>query len=212
MVGVDSAGGDEAEVIAHFYHVYAGGQWLEPVREHCRALLDHGLYAALDEFYVGLVGSQEQISEAVGYIRGLGLDPVVVARSWEGWEQETLRQLQGWARQADGICLYAHTKSAHDPSDINVDWRKSMCFYNVVRWQPAIEGLGGEFDTAGCHWLDSMYGGNYWWATAAYLRTLPPLLYVSRWDAEGWIATGEGNRVKDLNPGHPGHRRFVLSW
>jgi hypothetical protein len=209
---VDSVGDDEVEVIAHFYHVYSGGQWLQPVEEHCDALLQHGLYQQLDAMYVGLVGPEGESRRAVGYMRRRGLDPVVVTRSWEGWEQETLRHVQPWARQADGICLYAHTKSAHDPSDINVDWRKSMCFYNVVRWQPAIEGLGSEFDTAGCHWLGDMYGGNYWWATAAYLRTLPPLEYESRWHAEGWISKGEGNRVKDLNPGHPGSRRFVLSW
>jgi hypothetical protein len=38
------------------------------------------------------------------------------------------------------------------------------------------------------------------------------LEYESRWHAEGWISKGEVNRVKDLNPGHPGQRRFVLEW
>jgi len=198
--------------LSHFYHVYAAGHWLEPVAEHCSALLDHGLYAALDEFYVGLVGSQEQIREAVGYIRGRGLDPVVVSRSWSGWEQETLRHVQPWAEQADGLCLYAHTKSAHDPSAINVPWRQSMCFYSVVQWQRAVEGVGVDWDTAGSHWLGDMYGGNYWWSTAAYLLSLPPLEWDSRWHAEGWIARGGQHRAKDLNPGHPGERKFVTSW
>jgi hypothetical protein len=199
-------------VIAHFYHVYAAGDWREPVEEHCTALLEHGLFAALDEFYIGMVGSVEQRQEVLRLVQGMGLDPVVVTGSWDGWEQETLRHVQPWARQADGVCFYAHTKSAWNPSQINCDWRRSMCYFNVVRWEETSAGVGVDFDVAGCHWLDTMFGGNYWWASTDWLRRLPALRWDSRWDAEGWVALGESPRVKDVNPGHPANREFVLSW
>jgi hypothetical protein len=47
-----------------------------------------------------------------------------------------------------------------------------------------------------------MFGGNFWWANANYLRTLPPLRYKDRFDAETWIGLGNP-LVHDLLPGWP---------
>lgn len=197
-------------MIAHWYHVYADGTWQEPVTEHLTALEDSGLANALDHLTVGIVGSPEN-REAVKATIGLEADWV---EADTGWEHVTLEPLHAWAKTTTGVVLYAHSKSAHDPSPINRAWRTSMCYWNVIRWRDQTARLDTH-DTAGCHWITDpehrFYGGNYWWATTAYLSRLPALEHRDRWCAEWWI--GEAHPIAhDANPGWPAHERFTTRW
>lgn len=199
--------------IAHFYHIYADGHWQDPVKEHIDALKQHGLYDSLDSFNIGFVGSNKNINSVHEYLKDNDIKYLTVASEPEGWEQVTMKHISRYAKNKNGFVMYAHTKGAHDPSPINIAWRKSMTYYNIVHWPTPAKLLAVGYDSVGCHWCnDAFWGGTYWWATTNYIRRLSALRYNDRWDAEHWIGQAEHKRLYDMNPGWPGFGLFTTSW
>jgi len=204
-------------VIRHVYHVYADGpDCSQAMLEHCDALHDSGLLDALaGRVYVGVVGSPDNRAEALEYLHSRGIRVDLVATADEGWEQVTLDWLRNEALRyptLDCPTLYAHTKGAANVSEINTSWRRSMTYWNVIRWRDTVRHLE-EADAVGCHWISDgrFFGGNYWWARNEYLATLPPLDYSSRYMAEVWIGS-EHQRPYDVVPGWPAFDRFTTTW
>lgn len=207
--------------VAHFFHLYSAGEWRDPLAEHLAAL-EVGGYDG--PFHVGLVGDPSQRAEALDELRWIR-PPDTVIEADTGWEQVTLHELHAYAQDHDGAVLYAHTKGAHDPSTVNIAWRRSMSWHLVRNWRACTTvlnpdhglGPGGEpYDAVGCHWLTPeefpghvdhaplpCFGGNFWTARCGYVRQLLPCADSCRHDAEGWIGTGNP-RVLDLYPGWPG--------
>jgi len=202
--------------LIHFYHVFADGNWEIPVNEHIAALKSHDLYKNLNKFYIGFVGNVANIDLAKQHITQK-CDFEVIKESPAGWEQETMKEIPSLIANKSANVLYAHTKSASDTSEINVAWRKSMTFFNIVKWKKA-SGKLKTYDTCGCHLVEDQttgvpfYGGTFWWATAKYLQTLPPIKENNRWDAELWIGQNPEAKHFDTNPGWPAHNLFTTSW
>lgn len=200
-------------MINHFYHIYADGSWQEPVEEHINALKKHGLADELNGFFIGLVGSEENRNSVIEKMKEYEIDFSVVSEAESGWEQVTMNKLYEFAQGNDGLIFYAHTKGAHDPSPINIAWRKSMCYFNVVMWKNTKAYFSiMDVDTIGCHWCNNAFwGGTYWWARAEYIRNLGYPKTEDRWKAEEWIGSGQP-KIVDLNPGWPSFQGFVTSW
>lgn len=200
----------------HIYHVFADGQWDVPAQEHFDALHRYGLYEQLDELYIGFVGSEDNVAAAERKISET-ITFTTVNRSLDGWEQETMRLIPSLIDNVDGYVFYAHTKGAWHISAFNDAWRRSMTYFNVVKWQDAVSCLN-NYDAYGCHIChaedtgDNYYGGTFWWATTDYLKTLPPVAEEHRWGAEGWIGTNKAVRQYDANPGWPNESIFRTKW
>lgn len=181
--------------IWHFYHIYADGDWKVPVETHLRALQQSGLAGRLDGLFFGLVGSESRRDDVMEVMPGM-----VVAQADTGWEQVTLEALDDFCQVEDGKILYAHTKGAWNNTDLSKTWRESMTFDCVMRWQEAVNALDKN-DVAGPYWLKSaepehrehefFFAGNFWWANASYIRTLPEIKNENRYQAEGWIGLGD---------------------
>jgi hypothetical protein len=100
-----------------------------------------------------------------------------------GWEEVTLRMVRDYARAHDGAVLYAHTKGASHANDACAEWREFMTKRVVSGWRRCVEALERGYDAVGCHWMElpdfptfpPHFSGNFWMASCAYLRTLPPL-------------------------------------
>lgn len=198
----------------HFYHVYAEGDWEEAANEHYTAIKEHGLGSRLEGIYLGIVGTDANREAVKKLTKSYDLDcqTHVRAEAPHAWEQLTLEALRRHCAVNDGNVLYAHTKSAANHTPINIGWRSSMCYYNVVKWEEAIQHLETA-DTVGCHWVnDAIWGGNYWWATARYIRRLPPLKHQNRYQAEEWIGSIANPLIYDMNPGWPDPKLFTTSW
>jgi hypothetical protein len=203
--------------LAHFYHVYADGNWAPMVHEHCGALRRYGLYDALDVWAVGFVGTPDNIAAARATLDGLAPGYEVVATSSEGWEQETLNPLWKWCRRrrAKGpraaLVGYGHTKGASRNDPIDQPWRRAMTYHNFVNWQRPVEALQNGTSIAGCYWhtggpssregygVGGMFGGNFWWTRADLLRQSPAPGMISRHYAEHWL--GQLCEVTPLIPG-----------
>jgi len=198
--------------VRNYHHVYAAGSWYVPLSEHLAAMRESGFGA---ELRVGIVGPNPD--PVIDFLHGTGVKFAVCAQASEGWEQVTLEVLAAELEQFDGATLYTHTKGAAAPSAFNDAWRRSMSVL-MRNWRACVAEMEGGMDAVGCHWLtpgaqfrvDTPYfGGNFWWATNEYLRTLPPLRHDNRHEAEAWIGRGPREpKVFDWTPGWPGWEAF----
>ena len=198
--------------IAHFYHIYADGLWRDPVKEHIIALRQSELFYNIDEFYIGMVGKKENTNSVKKFLKTCGVYYNLVAEQENGWEQVTMNKLRDFSHENDAWIFYAHTKGSSDPSPINIAWRKSMTYYNIINWKEAVSYLS-EYDTVGTHWVTAPQDGKtFWWATTDYLKTLPPIGIENRHRAEDWIGITKSAKIYDMNPGWPQFGIFTTSW
>lgn len=212
-------------MIHHFYHIYADGQWMQPVSEHVRAL-KMGLIDNLDTFAIGLVGSDENRRAVIEYLKSEGIRYEVYAEALDGWEQVTQLKMWEFCQNNEGLMLYAHSKGASNPSDVNIRWRRSMIYWNVIRWQDCVEKLK-EYETVGSHWIyptismpehiygNPMYGGNFYWARCELIRTWMRPTVEHRHAAEGWIGykyVQKPWKLWDWTPYFPNTNHFADKW
>jgi hypothetical protein len=194
-------------MLAHFYHVYADGEWRAPLTEHLAALDEWGLDAALDYKAAGVVGTPQNRQAAIG---ALGPGWQITAAADSGFEQVTLARLHEFAAR-DGKVLYAHTKGASNLAPSGVLWRRRMTEYVTGFWERCAAALDDGYDVAGPHWLTPdrfdipapFFAGNFWWANLAFLRRLPPPGGPDRYKAESWIGETIVPRVLSLLPCWP---------
>lgn len=208
--------------VKHFYHCYCAGDWQAIAAEHVEALS-----AARWDVTVGLVGPPG--SRATARAWWLSQIPCDFVEADSGWEQVTLCALRRWALDADPAApvLYAHGKgTTHRNNDglHGAVWRRSMTRLLITNWQECLALLESS-DAVGCHWLtpatewppfaieSPFFGGNFWWANAGYVATLPPPGNTNRYEAEQWIGLG-GPKVADLRPGIPdlAHYRLEMTY
>lgn len=185
------------------------------MQQHFNACRKHGLADEWDELRIGLVGTRQQRDDARTFLRWFG-DHTIVAEADTGWEQVTLWHLQSTTQPTDRV-FYAHTKGAASGTQFADDWRKSMCYDNVVKWRDRLLDLETH-TTSGAYWVNStcpehrehkyFYGGNYWWGRGDYLRELPPLRNDHRYQAEGWIGLHDNPRPANCRTGYPERGNF----
>ena len=191
--------------LTHFYHVYADGDWLTPATEHIEELAMSGLLDNLDDLFLGIVGSRENRRKVKRALRHQ-----VVVEADEGWEQVTLNAVHDFAQIDSGAIFYAHTKGAWSNSELARQWRVSMTYDTVTRWQECVKALT-MVEAAGPYWLkswepehvdhDFFFAGNFWWARSDYIRTLSPVSVSNRYQAEGWIGLNKPT-VKNMRDGY----------
>ena len=136
-------------------------------------------------------------------------------------ELPTLFELQRWAKEnQDWYVFYHHTKGAiHKGEPLYDAWRRRMQDIGVNHWRRAVSDLDSGIESVGGHWLTPeqfpglvkapFWGGNFWWAKASFLNTLPQLRQTAEnraqfYDAESWIGWGPRRpKIKDYYPGWP---------
>lgn len=196
--------------IVHWYHVYADGDWEEPLREHLEALRPWK-----GQFVVCIVGAHDN-REAVRQFCTDAQRKPDWGYGWDnGNEYLTLRKLHDWAQHhPDCGVLYAHTKGAYSNTPINRAWRRSLT-HQLVANAASCARLLETHDLVGAHYLTKYdrpfdvlapyFAGNFWWAQSNYLARLARPSDVNRYAAEWWVASGRNPTpdVVDVYPGFP---------
>jgi len=185
-----------------------------------------GLLDNLTTFAIGMVGQAKNRQEVVDYLISEGITFNIVAESLEGWEQTTQIPMWNFCQTNEGLILYVHTKGASNPSDVNIRWRRSMTFHNVIRWEFAVEKLK-DHDAYGCHWIapllsmpehkqgNFMFAGTFFWTHCNLLRTWPKPALTHRHEAEGFVGYGwheKPFKVFDPTPYFPNTNTFDDGW
>lgn len=175
--------------IAVFYHVAKMGGWRQ---------IDLQIMDRLKRF--GLLDA------ASIFIRNECLDVGL-------FEFPTLELMREFAiKNPDYICLYIHTKGATQPDCKAIsDWRECMLYFLVEKWQDCVNHLRGNNETCSINYLKTPmphYQGNFFWAKAKYIRTLPDIrqipmpkskniIFEERHKCEMWILS-KAKRIVSL--------------
>jgi hypothetical protein len=220
----------------HFYHIYCGldverkeGSWKLPVETHVEALKKYKLTDYLSTMHVGLVGNDSHRQQVQDFLTEHEINFTIVSEAQSGWEQVTQNQLYEFAKSNDGYILYGHSKSSFNSTQQNIDWCKSMVYFNVVQWSDCIDRLT-DYDAIGCYWFDfsgqapphlggphvgqRWFAGTYWWSKLNRIRDIGhgPTMHT-RWDAEVWIGQIPGLLAYDLTgPETQHHNAIITEW
>lgn len=140
--------------IAVFYHcARLGEQWSSIDAEIMRTMTASGLLDRADVF-------------VRNDCRDIGL-----------FEFPTLEMVARFAVQnPEYLVLYLHTKGASHQIASVADWRACMLYWIVERWQECVAKFERNFDAVGVSVVDTPirhFQGNFWWATAKHIATLP---------------------------------------
>lgn len=186
--------------------------------EQMCALKNSGLTEAADVIIIGVNGDEEDAGMARLFAP---MKATIVAHGKRSMtEIPTLKILRSWlADHGDWYVLYHHIKGVTHPTEaLYARWRNRMEQACVWKWKRCVKDMDEGAEAVGCHWLTPekypnliqgapFFGGTFWWATAKYLSTLPPLpvaTWRNRFEAEGWIGKGPTRpKIKDYYPGWP---------
>ena len=199
--------------VAHVYHVYVNGNWIDPVREHVLAMARSDLWLH-SHMYIGFVGNMPERRRAADYIHKF-MPFETITEADGGWEQETMRHIPIIAKQHSQL-FYAHTKGAVMSGENQHSWRQTMTYFNVMRWRQMLAGLQDN-DLAGIWWIPGHvhpaphFQGNFWWANTDYLLRLPEIETGNRWQAELWVGQREP-RIYETYQGSAGGAAHVTDW
>jgi hypothetical protein len=133
--------------------------------------------------------------------------PATIRVTWASpgtFEDVTLNQVRVWSQEnPGGHVLYTHTKGASNQWESQFYWRSVMLDRLLRAWPARVADLV-NYDTSGVWWftpetmpehvVSPYYAGNFWWARASYLATLPELPRLTedaRYEAEAWVGRGE---------------------
>lgn len=195
---------------------------LNVIEAQMTALRSSGLSERASQIIVGINGGEESKALAAAIL------PDNANLVFHGLqchnECRTIRILEDWLPgHEDWYVLYHHSKGAtHEPGhDFSARWRKCMQKHVITNWRLCVAALDEGYDAAGVHWMEPpatpvgqyIFAGTFWWAKAAYLKTLPSIMErdrikvsgldsaESRYEAEVWIGNGPVRpRVKDFHP------------
>ncbi len=197
------------------------------ITEQMRVLKASGLLRHTLHFHVGLNGGLETEMLAAGIFPSTAR--ITLHGLQSRGENRTILMLEEWLKKhperAHWNILYFHAKNATHPAsdEYGNRWRNCMQYHCITQWHECIDTLEAGNDACGCHWLteqgdgtQSLFGGNFFWAKASFLMTLPSIqerkrIHVSgidalesRFESEVWIGNGKRlPRVRDFHAGHP---------
>jgi len=194
--------------ILGFVHVTLAPGWKSIFQELIALIKCSGLYDRSETIWVGLLGPAPEQFE----YRDLKLNVVYHGADLRRFEFPTLELLQNSCYRPSCLCYYLHLKGVFSERQYpNVgNWRKYMQYFVVERHQECIAALRTH-DVCGVNWQRHPwphFSGNFWWATAEYIRTLPRISDVAqsyRWNAERWIGMGREISVMCLHQSHINH-------
>ena len=207
--------------IVIFYHALlrAPGldtDWLfQLLADQMASLRDSGLSDAAEKIFIGVNGTE---LDRVGVSLLAPKKAVLFASPQGKTELPTMIFMQNWVLSNPGWnVLYFHMKGSKFPNNpFYLNWRACMTRACIWGWRDCVGQLNNGVESCGAHWLTKencrmcttpIWGGNFFWATSDFLKTLPPLPEDSsdaRYEAEVWIGRGpRAPLVHDFAPHFP---------
>lgn len=193
------------------YHAAGMGPdwyWKSVVSEQLALLREVGL-SHVRATYVGQ-GVEWFVAEAERCAIALNL--VRADTNTDHYETFALLEVERLAKEerTDRPIMYLHTKGVSAPHHVGkLKWRKFMEYHTVRQWQRNLTALA-DHDCVGVDWIDGVghscghFCGNFWIATADWIRRLPDFWGYHnardrvRFSCESWIGSNPSVRPHSL--------------
>jgi len=193
--------------IYHFYHIWADGQWKDPVSEHIEALTMSNLINNIYSFNIGIVGTKENREMVKSYLNEKNIKFNVCKEVDSGYEQETLDEISNleYINNLDenAYILYAHAKGSSNTENFEKEWRKALTHNLIIKWEDCVKLLadntivGNQYTTQ--HNIaqipitvaypkgktlikHGMYNGNFWWSHLKNIQKLGKTIKIKKPD------------------------------
>lgn len=196
------------------------------VQEQMWLLQNSGLAAAASEIVVGLNGPVDK-TRAMAALYLPAKARLVMHGPDSFAENLTIVELEKWVpHHLDSYVLYFHAKGCTHPvgepygDNVSAPWRRAMMQDLIANWRECVAALDAGAELVCSHFMRGMAdgtqniaAGNFFWARASFLATLPSIFKrdrikesgiaaaASRYEAEVWIGNGPRlPRVKEFRP------------
>jgi len=178
--------------IIGYVHICQLGDWKRSFQMLMDAVYKSGLYEKTEKIRIGVVNNPGVLIKD-NTLNDPKFEILCLGRSWE-YERPTLLHMRKHAETDpdDTIYYYLHTKGikhfGKPYEQCIVDWIHLMLYWNIERWQLAVEKLK-TFDTYGCNSIGKTrhYSGNFWWANRKHIITLPTAIGRGYTAPEDWV-------------------------
>jgi hypothetical protein len=177
--------------IAIWYHCKISGEGIPNpvaafniVARQMELLKESGLEFAADEIHVGINGPTTDVNKLSSSLPDRAF--VYCHGPHSRSELPTFALLRPWLRShSTANVLYHHSKGVTNPNDPEKAFARTLMENAVIRnWNQCVNDLNRGFDAVGVNLVDPdtrpvlpgrFFVGNFWWAKARYLLTLPPI-------------------------------------
>jgi len=151
-------------------------------------------YLSYEEMVSGYIQEYFPFVEILD-IRGRNEEPTL-------FEGQTIKKLWEHCKDFDGYVFYFHSKGTssyptHVPGALS-DWKRLMHHFNVEHWEDCVAKLDEGYDACGVNlwkkehldqetytnkqdFLCNHFAGNFWWATAKHIRSLPDPFEIEKY-------------------------------
>ena len=202
-------------MIVGYIHICQKGEWKRSLGMIIRSLKKTGLYETSHIIRLGIVSDDGDLKP----------DPILdepkfeiahIGKSKE-YERPTLLHMKKSADTdpSDTLYYYLHTKGIKhfgtDKEQNVIDWIELMLYWNIERWDLAVQALK-TYDMYGCNHIHGHYSGNFWWATIQHVKKLHKSIGNGYCDPEMWAPTHIECKKKNIYGsglegfGHYNHR------
>jgi len=173
-----------------FFHILAinGSEYI--VDSLFSSLISSNLYDYSSNINLIILGDKNLISK-----HWLSLPKVKInffSPDTQYCEFPAIQSVYNLSLEKDKQICYFHTKGVTKDNVYTTDWRNYLSYFNIDQWRERSDDLK-RFDTSGVNLLGAKrnkhmpvstwaihpstaplhYSGNFWWANASYVRTLP---------------------------------------
>jgi hypothetical protein len=177
--------------IIGYFHICQRGEWRRSFDLIFNTIQNFGLYDATHEIRCGILSDTGIFIPDERFLDNK-IKLVYKGKS-EEYEKPTLLHMKTSCEKDDDNTLYwyVHTKGLRhygtNKESYVIDWIKLMLYWNIIKWNLAINKLK-EYDTYGCNELFKIfYSGNFWWANSKHIKQLPDTIKEHYTGPEEWI-------------------------
>lgn len=160
-----------------FIHVAPLDRYTDRLNYYLDTIEKSFLHHRVDTIFICFVGNSLSIDRKYSDELSSKLKYVKVSNDIKDYELPTLKFLYDYCNiNPNNNILYIHTKGVgHEINPCIEDWVNYMVYFLIERFDSCLEILK-DYSTCGVDLRDYPilhYSGNFWWAKAAYIKSLP---------------------------------------
>jgi len=201
--------------IIGYIHICQIGEWKKSFVLRINCIKKFGLYDKSSNIRLGIL-NPNGIVEKDEILDDPKFDIIYVGMPSE-YERPTLLHMRkmSYLDESNTLYYYLHTKGLrHYGTDIELnilDWINLMLYWNIERWNIAVEKLK-QYDTYGCNDTGFHYSGNFWWSTSKHIKKLPDSIPSYYTAPEDWIQIVKINKFCVYKSGLQGMGHYKVRY